>query len=98
MKKVVNYEHIWARLFGPAIAKISVWDNGGKSYDRYTLVDHTNNTYFGMSDNPLHPQGFGQSGFDIDMGKLAENSKNISFESLPIACQIAAHNWIINYS
>jgi len=38
---------------------IVVWDNGGETADRYTVV--TEKQYvFGMSGNPFHPQGFSQ--------------------------------------
>jgi hypothetical protein len=54
-----------------------LYDNGGKTFDRYTALytsrlydpetgeyDDQNESYWyrGMSDNPFHPQGFGQAG------------------------------------
>jgi hypothetical protein len=51
--------------------KIRIYDNGGKTFDRFTAVymDHPERAGFyktglyaarGMSENPFHPQGFGQ--------------------------------------
>ena len=37
---------------------LKVWDNGGESFDRYTI--RIRNYYYGMSENPSHPQGFNQ--------------------------------------
>jgi hypothetical protein len=47
---------------------IEVWDNGGKTFDRYTIaisgLQEYNGTpytyYMGASENPYSPQGFGQ--------------------------------------
>ena len=49
---------------------VRCYDNGGRSFDRYTVVytgTYTRRTgglhgYVGMSSNPFHPQGFGQHG------------------------------------
>ncbi len=54
---------------------IRCYDNGGKTFDRYTVVftkpDHVTwgneppiyfYSYIGMSSDPFHPQGFGQHG------------------------------------
>lgn len=40
-------------------------DNGGSSVDRYTVV-FSDGSYLGLSGSPSHPQGFSQSGEDID--------------------------------
>jgi hypothetical protein len=43
--------------------KARVYDNGGKTVDRYTLVVNTAKfeiTMFGFNEFPFHPQGFGQ--------------------------------------
>jgi len=39
-------------------AEVRVFDNGGKTLDRYTVI--INNSIFAMSDNPEHPQGVNQ--------------------------------------
>lgn len=36
-----------------------IYDNGGKTFDRYTLIDLEGNV-FAFSANPFHPQGFNQ--------------------------------------
>ena len=49
---------------------VRCYDNGGKSFDRFTVVftgRYRHNTggqfiYVGMSCHPFHPQGFGQHG------------------------------------
>jgi hypothetical protein len=46
-------------------SRIRIYDNGGKTFDRYTFVFPSldvprNNDYYGSSENPFHPQGFGQ--------------------------------------
>jgi hypothetical protein len=46
-------------------SRIRIYDNGGKTVDRYTFVFPSldvphNNDYYGSSENPFHPQGFGQ--------------------------------------
>lgn len=49
---------------------VRCYDNGGKTFDRYTVVfsgRYTRKTagefwYVGMSEHPFHPQGFGQHG------------------------------------
>lgn len=46
-----------------------ITDNGGKTFDRFTII-FCDGDYFGSSCNPCHPQGFGQSGEDIDLQGL----------------------------
>lgn len=69
---------------------LAIYDHD-KTFDRYSVyfnVYATNHDcskeVFAMSDNPCHPQGFGQwcSGFT---GR--HNGKSISFDKLPKACQ-----------
>jgi hypothetical protein len=49
------------------MANIRIYDNGGKSFDRYTAIDIDRperqvNMFsaIGFSADPFHPQGFGQ--------------------------------------
>ena len=70
---------------------IRVYDNGGKTCDRYTVVymaerEHSANTFsaVGMSETPFHPQGFGQHCTAMPGKHLG---KRIMFSSLPDACQ-----------
>lgn len=61
---------------------IEVYDNGGETFDRYTVIIDGN--VYGMSHNPLSPQGFNQY-----RGKLSElpmargNGDRITIESAP---------------
>lgn len=78
--------------------KIRIYDNGGASFDRYTVV-YTGNyrrtprcqhQYVGMSENPFHPQGFGQHGESddvIDYPSYKHLGKKIKWEDLPPNCQ-----------
>jgi hypothetical protein len=71
--------------------KVRIYDNGGKTWDRYTVVfmdqpENTPNTYaaLGMSTYPTQPQGFGQHCTATPGRHLG---KRIAFEELPIDCQ-----------
>ena len=77
---------------------IRVYDNGGETFDRYTVVFtgryrksiHSDFIYLGMSKNPCNPQGFGQHGFSpflIDRPKYSHLGKKISFNDLPDECK-----------
>jgi len=54
-----------------AASKVVIYDNGGESFDRYTVI--IDKDVFGMSENPNSPQGFnqyiGEIGKDIKPGK-----------------------------
>jgi len=78
--------------------KIRIYDNGGETFDRYTVIFTGNYKgrngcdYIGMSENPYHPQGFGQHGWDqnmIDCPKYSHLGKKIGFQELPPDCQRA---------
>lgn len=83
------------RLLPNGIPKnVRIYDNG--KFDRYTVVytgnykDHHGCEYLGMSDNPTHPQGFGQHGWSndvIDRPKSSYLGRKIEFEDLPEKCQ-----------
>ena len=45
--------------------KLIVYDNGGETIDRFTVVC-PDGSVFGMSDDPISPQGFNQYSGDID--------------------------------
>ena len=55
--------------------KLVVLDNGGLTFDRYTIIDKSTGDMIGASDNPFHPLGFGQ--FCGNVGKVIE------FDTLP---------------
>ena len=77
---------------------IRCYDNGGESFDRYTVVftgryrKKTGGEFWdlGMSANPFHPQGFGQHGSNreqIDWPTYGHLGKKIKFQDLPEDCQ-----------
>jgi hypothetical protein len=69
---------------------IRCYDNGGKTFDRYTVIymdeRERDGTYGarGMSANPFHPQGFGQY-CSAMLGRHL--GKRIAFDALPSDCQ-----------
>lgn len=86
--------------------KVAIYDNGGTSYDRFTVVfygpyvkpDVNGQRYYeilGMSSNPFHPQGFcqhDQSNRRIDQPSYKHLGKKITFGDLPDDCQRAVMN------
>ena len=75
----------------------SIYDNGGKTADRYTVyykgrgaVSWSSGFRFraclGMSGAPFHPQGIGTHGAGMT-GR--HNGKRITFDQLPADCQRA---------
>lgn len=79
---------------------VRVYDNGGKTLDRYTVVFTGRYKkrvgefiYLGMSTQPFSPVGFGQHGGSdtlIDRPGYAHLGKKISFSDLPDDCQRCA--------
>ena len=80
--------------------KISVWDDGDETIDRFTVVyldeiDHRGKVqYLAMSSHPFHPQGLVQHG-EMDIWAVAYKGrggafkKRIKFADLPEDCQKA---------
>ena len=75
---------------------VRYYDNKGETFDRYTAVYEYENgecDYFGMSEHPMHPQGFGQHGgggdMPIDWPTSAHLGRRISYQDLPEDCQQA---------
>lgn len=74
---------------------VKCYDNGGETCDRYTVVylDYpTRDGLFngvGCSENPFHPQGFGQH-IECEYGSHLGNK--ISFSSLPKDVQTLVKN------
>lgn len=71
---------------------IRIWDNGGESFDQYTVVftkksNAGNFMYVGMSENPFSPQGFGQHGETQYPNGGKHLGKRIKFDQLPEDCQ-----------
>ena len=74
--------------------KVNCYDNGCKSFDRFTVVlkEKIDGAFIfiGMSPNPTHPLGFGQSDQSssrIDFPSSSHLGKRIEFEKLPVECQ-----------
>ena len=71
--------------------RIRIYDNGGKTLDRYTVVfmdqPETHAGTFnslGMSEHPFGPQGFGQHGAAVPGRHLG---RRIKLEDLPKDCK-----------
>ena len=45
---------------------VHVYDNGGSTFDRYTII--IDGEMHGASENPFHPQGFGQYAGEVPSG------------------------------
>jgi hypothetical protein len=75
-------------------ALVAVYDNGGKTLDRYTALYGgpfwTPGDRFiqirGMSEHPNHPQGFGQWG-EMDPAARRACGKLVAFQDLPADVQ-----------
>ena len=79
------------------IAKLQIWDNGGKTFDRYAVV-WPNGSNITMNRQPLHPLGAFLHGsgatynpmvIERDGARWSYLGKQISFEELPEDCQKA---------
>lgn len=66
---------------------IEIYDNGGETFDRYTVI--IDGDVYGMSDNPLSPQGFNQFSGKLHELPLARQGERLTIESLPEAVQTA---------
>lgn len=70
--------------------RIDIWDNGGKTIDRYTVVIGMD--VYGMSLHPQDPQGFDQYSHTLRKGEIykggTDPGKKIPFEELPDDVQI----------
>lgn len=78
--------------------KILVYDNGGKTIDRYTVV--IDRQVYCMSDNATSPQGVNQYNCDvseIDLAQLENDEERISVENLPSEVQLAIKDRLEEY-
>ena len=74
---------------------LAIYDNGGKTIDRYTVVYTPWELdgvpvfpYVGMSGAPFHPQGFGQHGELVGIRPVrGPGERVIAFSDLPEDCQ-----------
>lgn len=71
------------------MCEVLVRDNGGKTFDRYTIYVSTDiASIYGASENPYHPQGFGQFCGNLIPGKNSDHlGAIVPIESLPIDVQ-----------
>lgn len=83
-------------IFGRYGTVLRIFDNNGKSFDRYTIcpprwaneyrneLDRRLFEVIGSSDSPFHPQGFGQHTMAMVGSHLG---KRIKWENLPVDVQ-----------
>lgn len=65
---------------------LEIYDNNGKTFDRYTVI--MNGHIYCMSGNPNNPQGVcAYYGTQDNMSYLKENDVKIDFQDLPEAVQ-----------
>lgn len=67
---------------------VKVYDNGGATFDRYTIV--TKDALYTMSPNPLSPSGFNQGSDNLDGDYQPNNTeKEILLREVPVDVLIA---------
>lgn len=66
---------------------IEIYDNGGETFDRYTVI--IGKEVYGMSHNPNSPQGFNQYSGTLAELPGARQGERITLESLPEEVQEA---------
>lgn len=73
--------------------KVRIYDDGGKTIDRYTLIVPSANEpgkmdMYGFNADPYHPQGFGQFGGSVwPMGSYSHLGKLVTIDELPEQAQ-----------
>ena len=69
---------------------MKLYDNGGKTFDRYTLITGRKEVY-GFSENPLSPQGFNQfcGTWDDPNGDFENLGERVSLAEVPREVQAA---------
>ncbi len=77
--------------------RIEIYDNGGKTIDRYTVV--IERQVYGMSHNPKSLHGFNQYSHTLRKGQAYKKGtsagKKIAFENLPDEVQMAISERIL---
>lgn len=67
---------------------VKVYDNGGATFDRYTIV--TKDALYTMSDRPLSPSGFNQGSDNLEGEYEPRNSeREVPLRDLPVDVLIA---------
>ena len=78
------------------MTKYQIYDNGGKTVDRYTLripIGNRQNEYHGFNECPFYPQGFGQyCGEYLIERSYKHLGKVISIDSLSEQAQRFVHD------
>jgi len=74
---------------------LKIFDNGGKTVDRYTLITPEGDV-FGFSENPHHPQGFGQ--YDGDYGNTLSSYRHLGKPIKPEDLPEEAQRYVIEVS
>jgi len=70
---------------------VKVYDNGGATFDRYTIV--TKDAVYGMSTNALSPSGFNQFSHVPEEAYVPSNKeKEIALRDTPVDVLIAIIN------
>lgn len=86
-------------LEGAPAHVLACYDNGGRSFDRYTVLygaplwdESMGRTvpYVAMNAAPFHPQGFGQHG-EMCSSDRAVLGRKVRFLDLPSDCQKLVH-------
>ena len=67
-------------------AKTSIYADGGKTVDRYTLITADRSMY-GFDEDPFYPLGFGQYVGDWEGGSTRHLGKLIPLSALPVKAQ-----------
>jgi hypothetical protein len=89
-------DELRALLVGHEDELVLCLDNGGATFDRYTVYYLTANSnthgdiwydYVAMSTYPCHPQGFGQHGETVSLPDDSAIGAPIAFHDLPVDCQ-----------
>ena len=79
---------------------VKVFDNGGASFDRYTIV--TKDALYTMSPNPLSPSGFNQFSHELGEGQQYptyepnNSEKEITLRDTPVDVLVAIINRLEN--
>ncbi len=75
--------------------KLRIYDNGGKTVDRYTMILPDGEAW-GFSSNPYHPQGFGQYAGNLSdlhtfshLGKPVKSIRDLPEEASRFVNEIA---------
>lgn len=59
--------------------KVYIFDNGGDTFDRYTIILESGEIY-GASENPFHPQGFGQYSCNVVETSINNDREKYDYE------------------